>query len=224
MSIGKDGYGGGGEGRFEVGVEAARELVDLVDEDLHAVVASDDQRVQVRVRVVHGPRAAAQAVLAPLAADGVEVGDDHVDAVRFAAKVRTEHHHERRVVAQLLCRADGPVTQQLDVRAAALQRLLEPHLVLQNQVLLGVVDGIVKQTRDPVPCGRTLHNQSPIALQRGLHEAISPNPRLSLVLRLLAHGPLSTVAVVSLECLQILEFALGKRDRVLLLAFVFNRL
>lgn len=41
-------YGGGGEGRIEVGVEIAGELVDLVDEDLDGVVAADDQRVEVR--------------------------------------------------------------------------------------------------------------------------------------------------------------------------------
>ena len=41
-------YGGGREGRIEVGVEIAGELVDLVDEDLDGVVAADDQRVEVR--------------------------------------------------------------------------------------------------------------------------------------------------------------------------------
>ena len=36
------GYCGGGEGRVEVGVQVAGELVDLVDEDLDGVVAADD--------------------------------------------------------------------------------------------------------------------------------------------------------------------------------------
>ena len=216
VRVSGDGYGGGREGRVEVGVEAAGELVDLVDEDLHAVVAANDQCM----RVVCGPRTASQAVLAPLAADRVEVGDDHVDAVHLAANVRTEHHHEGRVIAQILRGLDGSVTQQFDVPTATFQRLLKPHLILQNQVLLSVIDGMVEQTRDTITSSRLLCNQRTITVQRGLHKAISPNPRLSLVLRLFAHGPLSIVLVVSLKCLHVLEFALRKRNCILLLAVV----
>ena len=169
VRVSGDGYGGGREGRVEVGVEAAGELVDLVDEDLHAVVAANDQCM----RVVCGPRTASQAVLPPLAADRVEVGDDHVDAVHLAANVRTEHHHEGRVIAQILCGLDGSVTPQLDVRAATFKRLLKPHLILQHQALLGVVNGMDEQTCDTTTRDRILYNQRMITVQRGLHKAIS---------------------------------------------------
>ena len=88
-------YSGRRERRVEIGVEIAAELVDLVDQNLNAVVATDDQGVEMGQLVSHDARASDETLLAPLLAHGVVVRDDHLNTVRIATVVGTKHHHIR---------------------------------------------------------------------------------------------------------------------------------
>ena len=211
------GYCGGGEGRVEVGVQVAGELVDLVDEDLDGVVAADDQRVEVRQVVVDDARTAAQTLLAPLLAHRVVVRNDHLHAVCRTAEVRTEHQHVRSAAREVLRGGNRSVPQQLDVRAATLQAPLESHLVLHNQILLRHIDRLVEQCGDSIVRGGVLRDQRLVTVQSGADETVTPDPGLSSIFAVVTVQP---AAVVTLEGFQEFQLTIDLRDDIFLLAMI----
>ena len=128
--------------------------------------------------VTDDARSVLQTLLAPCLAHWVVVRNDHLDAVGFAAEVRTKHYNVRSAASEVFCRGNLTVAQQLYVGTTALQTSLETHFVLYDQILFGHIDRFIKKCCNSVMRGRILSNQRLITIKSRGDKTVTPNPGL----------------------------------------------
>ena len=103
-------------------------------------------------------------LLLVLASLGVLVAEDEVDLVGGATLVGTEHDDVGRGVGELFGVEGAVILEELHVGTSTLKAGLELCLVLDNQSLVGVVNGLGELGRDGVVSGLVLENQTLVTL------------------------------------------------------------
>ena len=85
-----------------------------------------------------------------------------------ASQIRTEHDRPRGIVRELLSGGLETVLEKLDVATTAVAALLVLDLVLDNERLLGEVDGVVEGSGDGVVGSLSLCYETLVAFKDGL--------------------------------------------------------
>ena len=115
-------------------------------------------------------------LLLVLASLGVLVAEDEVDLVGGAALVGTEHDDVGRSVGELLGVEGLVVLEELHVGTTALEAGLELDLVLDDEGVILVGDGLVELAGDGVVGSLVLENKTLVALNAAEDRGLLDGP------------------------------------------------